>query len=89
LATDHAAGFVNARGAVLVARLHDIPNHVREVAVHGVHHGATMALAAAQVHSSHDLRLLPRGAPATGYLGDYERLVEDFFNAANSVDLTS
>ena len=46
-ATDHAAGFVNARGAVLVVRLHDIPNHVREVALHGIHHGAAMALAAA------------------------------------------
>ena len=48
-----------------------------------------MALAAAQVHSSHDLRLLPHGASATGYPGDYERLVEDFFDAANYIALTS
>ena len=48
-----------------------------------------MALAAAQVHSGHDLRLLPRGAPATEYPGEYERLVEDFFDAANSIALTS
>ena len=27
-----------------VVRLYDIPNHVREVALHGVHHGAAMAL---------------------------------------------
>ena len=47
LAMDHAVGFVNARGAVPVARLHDILNHVREVALHGVRHGAAMALAAA------------------------------------------
>ena len=40
LAADHAARFVNARGVVLVVRLHDIPNRVREVALHGVHHGA-------------------------------------------------
>ena len=52
LATDHATRFVNARGAAPVARLHDIPNRVREVALHGVPHGAAMALAAAQVHSS-------------------------------------
>ena len=88
-AADHAAGFVNARGAVPVVRLHDIPNRIREVSLHGVHHGAAMALAAAQVHSGHDLRLLPCGALVTGYLGDYERLVEDFFDAANSVALTS
>jgi len=89
LAADHAAGFVNARGAIPVVHLHDIPNHVREVALHGVRHGAAMALAAAQVHSDHDLRHLPRGASVTGYPGDYERLVEDFFDATNSIALTS
>jgi len=78
-------GFVNARGAVPVVRLHDIPNRVREVALHG----AAMALAAAQFHSGHDLGLLPCGAPAIGYPRDYERLVDDFFDAANSVALTS
>ena len=88
-ATDHAAGFVNARGIVPVVRLHDIPNHVREVTLHGVRHGAAMALAAAQVHSGHDLRLLPCGALVTRYPGDYERLIEDFFNTTNSVALTS
>ena len=89
MAVDHAAGFVNARGAIPVVHLHDIPNHVREVALHGVRHGAAMALAAAQVHSGHDLRHLPHGASVTGYPRDYERLVEDFFDAANSVALTS
>ena len=89
LAANHATGFVNARGAVPVVRLHDIPNHVREVALHGIHHGAAMALAAAQVNSGHDLWLLPHGAPATGYPRDYECLVEDFSDAANSIALTS
>ena len=36
LAADHAAGFVNARGTVLVVRLHEILNRVREVTLHGV-----------------------------------------------------
>ena len=89
MVADHAVGFVNARGAVPVVRLHDIPNRVREVALHGVRHGAAMVMAAAQVHSGHDLQLLPRGAPATGHPGDYERLVKDFFDVANSVALTS
>ena len=82
---DHAAGFVNARGAVPMVRLHDIPNRVREVALHGVCHGAAMALAAAQGRSGYNLRLLPHGFPATGRPGDHERLVDDFFNAANSI----
>ena len=82
---DHAAGFVNARGAVLVVRLHDIPNRVREIALHGVCYGATMALATAQARSGHNLRLLPHGFPDATYPGEHERLVEDFMSAANSV----
>ena len=52
---DHAAGFVNARGAVLLVRLHDILNHVREVTLHGFRHGTAMALAAAQACSGLNL----------------------------------
>ena len=89
LATEHAAGFVNNRGAVLVVCLHDIPNCVREIALHGVRRGAVMALASAQAHSGHELRFLPDGFPAATHPGDYERLVEDFFSAANSVAFIS
>ena len=69
--------------------LHDILNHVREVALHGIHHGAAMALAAAQAHYGHELRLLPHDFLATEQPRDHERLVEDFFDAANSIALTS
>ena len=65
--------------------LHDIPNHVREVALHGVHHGAAMALATAQARSGHNLWLLPHGFSDTAHPWDHERLVEDFFSAANSI----
>ena len=82
---DHVAGFVNARGAVPVVRLHDIPNHVRELALHGVRHGAAMALAAAQARSGHNLRLLPHGFSDTAYPGEHEHLVEEFSSAATSV----
>ena len=58
---DHAAGFVNARGTVPVVHLHDIPNHVREVALHGVCHGTATVLAAAQACSGQNLQLLPHG----------------------------
>ena len=78
-------GFVNARGAVLAIRLHDIPNHVREVALHGVRHGAATTLATAQVRSGHNLQLLPHGFPDVVPPGDHEHLIEEFFSAANSV----
>ena len=68
-----------------MVHLHDIPNRVMEVALHGVRHGATMALAAAQACSGHNLRLLPHGFLAVAHPGDHERLVEDFFSTANSV----
>ena len=78
-------GFVNARGAVLVVRLHDILNHVMEVALHGVRHGATMVLAATQACSGHNLWLLPHGFPDAVYPREHERLIEDFMSAANSI----
>ena len=76
-------------GVVLVVLLHDIPNHVREIALHGVRHGAAMALAAAQARSGHELRLLPHGFPTTKHPRDHERLVEDFFDTANSIALAT
>ena len=78
-------GFVNARGAVLAALLHDIPNRVREVALHGVRHGAATALATAQARSGHNLQLLRHGFPDVVPLEDHERLIEEFFSAANFV----
>ena len=38
-----------------MVRLYDVPNHVREVALHGVRHGAAMALVVVQAHSGHEL----------------------------------
>ena len=74
---------------MLVVCLYDVSNRVREVALHGVHHSAAMALAVAQARSGHELRLLPHGFPATEHPEDHECLVKDFFNAANSVALAS
>ena len=72
-----------------VVRLYDVPNHIREVALHGVHHGVAMALAVAQARSGHELRLLPHGFLATEHPKDHECLVKDFFNATNSIALAS
>ena len=82
---NHATGFVNARGVVPVVRLHDILNCVREVALHGVHHGAATALAAAQACSGQNLQHLPHGFLDAAYPGEHERLVEDFMSIANSI----
>ena len=84
-AVDHTTRFVNARGAFPIVRLHDIPNRVREVALHGVRHGAATALATAQARSGHNLQLLPHGFPDAVPLGDHEYLIEEFFSAANFV----
>ena len=86
---EYTIGFVTARGTILVVHLHNIPNYAREVTLHGVRRGAAMALAAAQAHSGHELRLLPHGFPATTHPRDHECLVKDFFDAANSVALIS
>ena len=56
---EYVAGFVNVRGAVPVVRLYDVPNHVREVALHGVRHGAAMALAVAQARSGNEFDFFP------------------------------
>ena len=57
--------------------------------MHGVHHGAAIALASAQAHSGHELRFLPHGFLAAAHPEDCERLFEDFFSAANSVAFIS
>ena len=88
-AVEYAAGFVNARGAMPVVHLYDVPNRVREVALHGVCHGVVVALAVAQARSGHELRLLPHGFPATEHPEDHECLVRDFFNTTNSIALAS
>jgi len=40
---------VNAQGPFINAHLHDVLAHVQEITIHGVRHGASVALAMAQV----------------------------------------
>ena len=49
LAANVAVDAVNAWGSLIDSHLHDIPARVQEIALHGVHHGASVALTAAQV----------------------------------------
>ena len=73
----------------MVVRLHDVPNHAREISLHGVHHCAAVALAVVQVRSGYELRLLPHGFPATDHPEDHENLVEDFSDATNTIAFSS
>ena len=56
LAANNAAKALNTRGDLVVSHLQDIPMHVEEIALHGIHHGAAVALMIAQVNSGHELR---------------------------------
>jgi hypothetical protein len=78
LAAGDASSALNAQGDTLEVCLQDVPISAREVALHGVCHGATVALAIAQVCSSHDLHLVEPGFPEEENLDDYQDLVDDF-----------
>ena len=54
---------MNAGGVLLEDHLRAMPARVRMVALHWVHHGATLALAMAQLCSCHDLCLLEPSFP--------------------------
>ena len=47
LVANVAADAINARGSLIDAHLQDIPVRVQEIALHGVFHGASVALAMA------------------------------------------
>jgi len=49
LAANAVVDAVNARGSSVDARLQDILARVQEIALHGVRHGTSVALTAAQV----------------------------------------
>jgi hypothetical protein len=74
----------------LEVHLQGIPVHVREVALHGIHRGAIVALAIAQVRSGLDLCLVELGFPEEENPDDYQGLVDDFERVGAIVaDITS
>ena len=56
LVANVAMNAVNARGSFVDARLQDVLAHVWEIALHGVCHGAAVALTVAQVQTRYELR---------------------------------
>ena len=81
---------VNARGSSTDARLQDVLVRVREIALHGVRHGAAVALTAAQVQTGYELHTMETGFPMGDGPEEHEDLLEEFTIAAEAiVDITS
>ena len=90
LAVNVAVDAVNARGSLINARLHDISARVQEIALHGVRHGAVVALTAAQVQSGYELHAMEIGFPSDDGPKEHEDLLEEFIMVAEViVDITS
>lgn len=84
IASDYAASFVNARGALPMVKLYDVPNRVREVAIHGAHHGAAVSLAAAHIFAGRELHFAPQQI-SPGRSEEYRRLIDSSHATIGSV----
>ena len=83
------ADAVNARGSPIDICLQDILARVQEIALHGVRHGAAVALTVTQVQTGHDLHTMEVGFPTDDGPEGHEDLIEDFTAAAEAiVDIT-
>ena len=90
LAANAAVDAVNARGSLVNARLHDVPARVWEIALHGVRHGAVVALITAQVQTGYELHAMETGFRLGDRLEEHEDLLEEFIMATEAiVDITS
>jgi len=90
LATNMAMVAINAWGPLINARLHDVLAHVQEIALHGLHHGASVVLAAALVQTGYELHTMETGFSMGDGPKEHEELIEDFVDVAEAiVDITS
>ena len=81
---------VNARGSLINARLHDVLARVWEIALHGVRHGAVVALTAVEVQTDYELHAMETGFPSGDGPEEHEDLLEEFVIAVEAiVDITS
>jgi len=90
LAANVAVNAINARGPLINARLLDILTHVQEIALHGVHHGASVALTAVQVQTGYEHHAMETGFLMGNGPEEHEDLLEEFIVAVEAiVDITS
>ena len=78
LAANVAIDAVNARGSSIDARLQDVLVHVWEIALHGIHHGAAVALTAVQVQMGYELHAMETGFLVGDGPEEHEDLLEEF-----------
>ena len=90
LVANMATDAVNAQGSLINARLQDILAHVQEIALHGIRHGASVALTMAQVQTGYELHAMKTGFPMGDGPKEHEDLLEELVIAAEAiVDITS
>jgi len=90
LAVNTATDVVNARGSLINAHLQDIPARIQEIALHVVHHGASVALTAVQVQTRYELHAMETGFLMGDDPKEHEDLLEEFIIAMEAiVDITS
>ena len=90
LVANMAVDAVNAWGSLINACLHDVPDHIQEIAPHGVRHGAAVALTMAQVQTGYELHTMETGFLMGDGPEEHEDLFEEFVVAAEAiVDITS
>ena len=90
LVANAAMDVVNAWGSPIDARLQDVSVRVWEISLHGVRHGAAMALTAAQVQTGYELHTMETGFPMGDGPEEHEDLLEEFIMAMEAiVDITS
>ena len=90
LAANAAMDTINAQGSLINARLQDILAHIQEIALHGVRHGVSVVLTAAQVRTRYELHAMETGFPMGDGLKEHEDLLKEFVVAAEAiVDITS
>ena len=90
LVANMATDAVNAQGSLINARLQDILARVQEITLHGVCHGMSVALTAAQVQTGYDLHAMETGFLMGDGPEEHEHLLEEFVVTAKAiVDITS
>ena len=80
-----AVNDVNIGGVLLEDHLWAMLARIRMVALSGVHHGAVLALAMAQLRFGHDLHLLEPSFPIGTNKEEKEELTGDFTAAAEAI----
>ena len=90
LAANVVTDAINAWAPLINVCFHDILAHVQEIALYGIRHGASVALAAVQVQTGHELHTMEVGFPMGDGPEEHEDLIEEFVVAAEAiVDITS